>query len=142
VRHPLDAAVAEEREAVDASEDADTEDDGGESMSRLQYDDYGWLAVLGTVLVVECYAPPRKMLSHGAARYRRARPAMTISETGYRASLKRLAAASFVTMTFGTNPSDRGHFRIYRDRSTLHPFRNPGQRRSVAVIWIDPTNPG
>lgn len=52
-------------------------------MARLQYDDYGWLAVLGTVFVVEYYAPPGKMLSHGAARYRAARPAATTFAVWY-----------------------------------------------------------
>lgn len=47
-------------------------------MPRLQYDDYGWLAVLGVVAVVEGGAPPGKMLSHAAARYRATQPWLAI----------------------------------------------------------------
>lgn len=52
-------------------------------MSRLQYDDYGWLAVLGVVVTVEVFAPPGKMLSHGAARYKAAQPVLTTAVIGY-----------------------------------------------------------
>lgn len=52
-------------------------------MPRLQYDDYGWLAVGAVVVAVEAFAPRGKMLSHGAARYKAARPVLTTAVIGY-----------------------------------------------------------
>lgn len=40
----------------------------------MTYADYGWLAVLGVVLVVEVRAPRGQLLSEGAARYKAAQP--------------------------------------------------------------------
>jgi membrane protein implicated in regulation of membrane protease activity len=41
---------------------------------RLQYDDYGWLAVGAVVLAAEIAAPPGRLLTEGACRYKRRRP--------------------------------------------------------------------
>ena len=47
-------------------------------MSGLQQSDYGWLAVLGVVAVVEVVGAERKqMLSHATIRYNTAHPIIT-----------------------------------------------------------------
>jgi hypothetical protein len=46
-------------------------------LTGLQQSDYGWLAVLGVVVVAEVTGGSDQMLSHGAARYKAAHPVLT-----------------------------------------------------------------